>query len=422
MNVPFKNCLNQKWFLIFVVALSLRVGYVTFVPQPEPVADAKGYDAMGWNLSHGYGISVVPGEHSSRRGPIYPIFLAVIYFVFGHNLLLVRILQALISALTVILIFSIAQQVFNKKIGEITAWLLALYPVLIVYCGLIITETLFTFCLAATILISLKAIEKKEWEWYIYSGLSLGITTLCRPTTVLFPIAILLVTLIVYAQKQKAVIHSIVMIIAFLIALSPWTVRNYIFFKTVFIVHSGGFGDLLCGSARFASENKDDYDKWNQYLYDLRAKHSESETEKILMAEGIKTIQKNFFKYVSWGIIKLPQLWVSSHSAVFGIDKPNGEYMQQKQYGVLFIKFLLLLLQIAILGLGITGIILSRKYWRNWLLPVLLILYFSMHVYLDPCPRHHLPVIPYLLMFAAFAVVRFSGKNNEIPLETGKAT
>ena len=42
-------------------------------------------------------------------GPTYPVFLAAVYSVFGHDVAAVRIVQALLSAVLVLVIWQVAQ-------------------------------------------------------------------------------------------------------------------------------------------------------------------------------------------------------------------------------------------------------------------------------------------------------------------------
>jgi hypothetical protein len=39
---------------------------------------------------------------------------------------------------------------------------------------------------------------------------------------------------------------------------------------------------------------------------------------------------------------------------------------------------------------------------------LLVIIYFSGHVALDPCPRYQLPAMPYVFMFGAYAVTKMN--------------
>ncbi|MBI4995182.1 EamA family transporter, partial [Candidatus Peregrinibacteria bacterium] len=86
------------------------------------------------------------GQPTYFRLPVYPLFLAGVYSIFGHNYLIAKLAGAAIDSLAVVIFMFIALNVFNNPmISMITGIFLAIYPPLLVYNGIIGTEILFTF-------------------------------------------------------------------------------------------------------------------------------------------------------------------------------------------------------------------------------------------------------------------------------------
>ena len=80
---------RRKIILIFLVAFAFRLFLIKYIPYPffpERIDDAHSYDIMGLNILQGNGFSGdenPPYKPTIRRTPVYPIFLAGIYAIFG---------------------------------------------------------------------------------------------------------------------------------------------------------------------------------------------------------------------------------------------------------------------------------------------------------------------------------------------------
>jgi hypothetical protein len=56
------------------------------------------YDALAESIRHGEGYTWYGGIPTAARAPLYPLFLAMIYTVFGHQFLAARIVQAMVGS------------------------------------------------------------------------------------------------------------------------------------------------------------------------------------------------------------------------------------------------------------------------------------------------------------------------------------
>jgi 4-amino-4-deoxy-L-arabinose transferase-like glycosyltransferase len=385
---------------IFLLALFIRLIFVLAVPQLEVTADAAGYDRLGLNLSLGHGFSMdkeEPYRPSVTRGPIYPLFLSLIYILFGHNFLAVRIAQAIISAFSCLLIYWIGKHTFNERVGIISSLISSLWIGLIAYTGYILTETLFTFWLLLTVLFFIKAVKERSTPFYLLTGVSLGITTLTRPTSLAFPLFVPLVLIPIYQNKKKALVHSLLLLTAMLIILIPWTIRNYMHFRTVIPTHLH-LGNVLWGG------------KFSVYTYDDRLRGDSREQEKVIqkmkkLTEGLSPIEadKKLFKEGVKDIIQDPGLYFKAFikKVILLWRDPIGKHVL-KWRGYSLASNILVILYYLFLGLSVIGIVISIRQWRSTLPILSIILYFTLiYGLLHAIPRYHLPIIPYVLVFAA---------------------
>lgn len=75
----------------------------------------------------------------------YPLYLTVLYKLFGPVIIIPRLIKALISAFTCVLIYKISARTFGEKTGRMAGIISALMPNLIIYCGYHLKETEMIF-------------------------------------------------------------------------------------------------------------------------------------------------------------------------------------------------------------------------------------------------------------------------------------
>ena len=409
---------TKTLLLILSVSFILRTGYIFIFPQEQVLlGDQIGYDTIAYNLTTGNGFSIKPHIPTPIRPPIYPFFLSFIYLIFGHNYTIVRVFQAILSALTCVVSYYIAKEIFNEKIAKISAWLLALYPVLIIYTGLLLSETLFTFLLVVSIFLFIQWLRETKIAYFVGCGIFLGLATLTRPVTILIPFIILLLILII---RKKNYLQWFAFLIVFMLTILPWSIRNYRLFGIIepcSVGPGGGLfisGSMASGLTLTESLEKRDMltENYSEPKTFIPKKSPDVECEKKLKQEGIQLIRANFKSYILLLIKRLPRFWWTSHSSVFGVDKSISEYLSEKNYFFIFIRLGLLLLHGIFLIFAFIGIILSKEIWKNSLILVLLLIYFTGHITFEFIPRYHLPVIPFLFVFTAVGIHKFCEKLN----------
>lgn len=162
------------------------------------------------------------------RTPVYPLFLAAIFGVFANAFWLAFLIQIAINLITIFLVFRIASLAFSRKVALVAALLCAIDPCQALYTVVLVTESLFNAAfLGAIYLLSRKATDKKLVTIFL-SALMLGVATLIKPITFLFPI----VGLFFIAAKadlnwRTKTSSAGVFCATFLLAISPWLVRNH---------------------------------------------------------------------------------------------------------------------------------------------------------------------------------------------------
>jgi len=124
--------------------------------------------AKGLSFADSYGVA------TTYRGPGYPLFMSIFYFLYGASYNVTRIALAFLSSGTCILIYFLAKKIFSKLTGYIAAFMNALFSLSIFYCGFLYSETLYIFLTAALALLLYNTLEKPTRKNLVLSGLLLG--------------------------------------------------------------------------------------------------------------------------------------------------------------------------------------------------------------------------------------------------------
>jgi len=208
---------NGKWFLAFAIVLliaaAFRISVAHWFPNDTP-DDGRIYAQMARNVleQHVYSHDLeAPFNPSLIRLPGYPLFLASIYAVFGHeNNGAVRIIQALIDtatcALIALLAFNWQPDEKKKRLTALAALALAAAcPFTTIYAATILTEVLTNFLLVALLLAATFALRgtlttddteeskkklKNNLFWWSVAGLIGGVAVMMRPDAGLFLAAV----------------------------------------------------------------------------------------------------------------------------------------------------------------------------------------------------------------------------------------
>ena len=75
----------------------------------------------------------------------YPLYLTVLYKLFGVNIIIPRIIKTILSTITCILVYKLSSRSFGENTGRIAGIMTALMPNLILYCGYHLKETEMIF-------------------------------------------------------------------------------------------------------------------------------------------------------------------------------------------------------------------------------------------------------------------------------------
>ncbi len=387
---------------------------LTVPEQRLLTGDQLDYASIADNLLAGGGFAVHPGIPTPDRAPLYPLVMAATYKFTAHSHVAVLVLQAALGAATcLLLLFLLRETLENETAARIGAWLAALHPVLIVYCGRLLTETLFTFLVALSMLLLIRHLLRgKPWE-AVLSGLVMGLATLVRPGSLLMP-WLALGLMLMYGRKRA--LPWLGYAAVFYLSLMPWTIRNQELFGFRSLQARGpGFGLYVTGHMTEGMSYNDAADAYNAIMarpeykelaYE-KGRSPQAELDKRTSREGKELILAHPFAY-AWIVLKrIPPFWITSHSSAFDVDLSIADYRRQGRWAPIVFRGVMMLLQALIMALAAGALWLLRGRWREAIVLVAVPFYMNIHLSFDMIPRYHVPALPYLLGLAALPLSLF---------------
>lgn len=213
-------------------------------PTPEnPLSDvdSSGYDLLATNLLNGHGFTMNsenPYCPDTLRTPVYPMFLAGIYHLFGRDFQIVFIFQSLLDVITAVIVYRLTYSLSRFRPRTTALFVLVVYGCSLSqwhYANLLLTESLLT-CLLALSVWFYWLTTRTQRKWYaVLCGVLLALAVLCKPNYQWMLIAIPIGFLMQSWEWRKRVMIGAIVTASIIMVLMPWLVRNHQLYGRVFL-------------------------------------------------------------------------------------------------------------------------------------------------------------------------------------------
>ena len=236
-----------------VLRLAAIAALVGFSTPPDTGSDSQEYDTYAWNVAQGRGYrgmssDVTDQDHfTAYRPPLTPLYYAGIYSVFGHNYPAAHVVDSMLSALSCVLIFLIADACLGRREAWLSAIAYTFYPMAIFFNMTLLSETTAVFMMTGFVLALIRWDRAATWGRAAVSGVALGLLLLCKPGCVFLLPILVLAGLILYGFDRARWTQFLAVFLIGAVMLSPWVVRNYLTMKR-FIPFSTLGGAMLAMS------------------------------------------------------------------------------------------------------------------------------------------------------------------------------
>jgi len=179
-------------------------------------------------------------------GPIYYYFMVPFLFIFNYNPVGPAVMVAFLGIATVWLIYKFASEIFNSRVGLISALLYSISPVVIAYSRSSWNPNIFPFFSLLTLYIIYKALVKNNIKLFILGGVLLGISMQLH-----YLATFLVVIIITYVFFTRILLASLVQGVS-LLRTTGKILGDYLFIALGFVV---GWSPFLAFEVRHGFPN-----------------------------------------------------------------------------------------------------------------------------------------------------------------------
>jgi hypothetical protein len=229
--------------VIWVAAVVVRLANVVAMPMEPGILlgeDAWLYWANARSLlEHG----TFADTASAGRMPGYFLLLAGLMGIFGPSPLAVLAVQALLDAVTCVLVGMIGARL-SLSVGLVAGLLAAVWPNLVIMSASVLTDSFFMLPFTAMLYASVRFFESGSARWAVWTGLFLGFAVMVRAAAQYLPLAMVLLIVAVPLLRErdwrKGLFAGLVFLVALALPLAPWLHRNVTQFDSLALTSQGG--------------------------------------------------------------------------------------------------------------------------------------------------------------------------------------
>ena len=395
----FSNRLSKQWFhlksmhftqKLFWIALFLRllwvfISYFLYQKWTGTAFTIDAGDELFYNEVAQYAANMMRNSDWNIYSNIqkysgnvqfsdmgYPVYLTFVYWIFGNSIFIARVIKAILSAWTVVLMYKLTTRNFGEQTGRMVAIMCALMPNLIYYCSFQLKEVEMVF-------LAVLFIERADHLLRKGKLAFMPTATLMLIPAVMFTIRTALAAVLVMAFFCTVILSSERVV--------SWGRRTLMLIMAILFA-----GMTLMTSTSIGQDI--------QQMWQTRGS-----TQQVNMDwRSIRDNGNQLAKYAGAAVFA---------PMIFTIPFPTmvetyGQENQKMIHGGNFVKNILSGFTIAALF-----ILLFSGDWRKYVLPLailcgyLVVLVFSSFAHSE---RFHLPILPFSLMFAAYGI----SKMNEV--------
>jgi 4-amino-4-deoxy-L-arabinose transferase-like glycosyltransferase len=414
---------NRRSALVFVVALVVRLAWVATLAPSLVWPDEEEFVNVARHLAAGDGYL----SNSYRTNPVLPVYLAAVFRVFGESYFAARVGQAVVGALTCVLVALTATRLLGASVGLVSGLVLAVYLPHVYLSGIFYAECLFTFLLAVTMYAAVRGLDDPhKGGWLVLTGVAFALTALTRPIFLAYlPVLAAALVYAVQAPLARRLAMASAFVAATALAILPWTLRNYFVLGRPVVVSSGLGTKLWQGNNEGAGGDADDReltfrdDVWKARVAALPAPERDAVMERYRDAgrriDALVAETGDAYAASDAVLGPLAVTYIRTHPLraleLFGrklgtLLLPFSKTIDSNVDTSTRNRMIATVAYLPVLFLVPFGMTWSAGRHRGlWVLYGLLASIAGTYALLTACTRFRLPLDPYLIVFAAVALV-----------------
>ncbi len=412
-STRIKNTNQGKthYYIITASALLIRLLHLIRIRQfpvlDVPLLDSRAYDELARQIAFHGGM---PRE-VSFQAPLYPYLLSIFYRV-STNPDYIRLFQILVDTFSVFLVVLLTHKMFDRRSSIFSGILSALYPVTIFHSSLLLKSSLTVFFNIALVTVLYVGFKRKNLQ-FLTTGFVAGIASALHGSFLLFmPVIVLYILLDTdYRTIRFRIPAGLLCILGFFVAVSPFTIRNYMVSGEIVLLTSQGGANFYLGNSEFSDgTSKRPPNVRMTPEHEQADFHREAERltgRKLTLSESSSFWFNSAMEWITQNPVDAAKLQFRKFALFWNrVEIPDNydfDYYRRFSPFIRFPKY-----PFGLLGaFGLAGFILSLRSFRKlWLLHIwnlhFCLIVVAFHVY----SRYRLPVVVTLAPFAGYALSR----------------
>jgi 4-amino-4-deoxy-L-arabinose transferase-like glycosyltransferase len=369
--------------IILVLAAYLRVDFLRSVNHHIP-HDTKNYDIMVRQLLEQGVYGYKSTESNAQVMPGLPLYMAAIYKIVDYTerdpFPYIRYANAVLSLVTLVLIFLLARRLAGPYIALAAAFVSAIYPPFVWANGAILTEVPATLLLTAYFYWQVRTFDTGRWTDALIAGLLLGATALVR-AEFLPLVAALYLFYWLWKRKKETWKLAVVSCIGIALIMSPWWIRNLAVMNDI-IITATQTNPFTAGT--YPNKNYEDG------LVDRRGK-TQNQVAKERLIKGFTEHTWTFVKWYTIGKLDYTysrMFFGAGHKPLYPVIPLRNEF------------------HTFIIWAGVAGMAMALFRWRQPItaMAVVIICMSLLRLLFVPEYRYNFTIMSLFILFACFAV------------------
>lgn len=320
----------ESTFVIVILSFTAKLSYASLfgggiASFPTEGTDGAFYDIAARNLLASGIYGNVLGQPTTGMPPGQSYFLALLYAIGGNSTAFARLAHVALLSVVAVLAYFTGKEMISPSVGFWAGVLAAVDPSLAYLSGTFLSDGLFIFLMVLGTYILISKRTSQGVVWWIAAGICFGLAGLTRNQGWLFSIALWLGALITMGRLIP-IRAATVVVIASVLTVAPWTLRNFQVTGQFVPVSSEGGLTLWSGNnPEFA---------WRQPMpmsggiYDAPAELSGPQIDAYYRQRAIQWIYSNPLQFAINGVRKVMVLYsfdpLSSRPEVAGLFRLAG--------------------------------------------------------------------------------------------------
>lgn len=194
------------------------------------------------------------GALDNLRTPGYPLYISMIYGLFGRYPWIVFLAQIFLDTISCGVLFLSLQRILGRRTAFFSSVFYAADPFFILHSSLLLSEILFGFFMVLLVFIFVTFFrsepESPPMLGAALVGSVVGVSALIRPISQFLIIPLAVVFLVIQRRRPLSAVKTAgTMVVSFLIVLTPWLIRNHHHFGQYSLSYIGGYDFLTAKAA-----------------------------------------------------------------------------------------------------------------------------------------------------------------------------